>query len=106
MKISQSLIPEVVFYKEFSDCTIQEALLYSLQHAKNQTLTLPEIWRIKVNWNKLLWSYWKAIERLRKEGYQIENVVYHDVKKHITRSTYILKNKDFSPSDSEQFNNI
>ena len=51
-------------------------------------------------------NYFEAIETLKKEGYQIENVVYHDVKKHITRSIYILKNKDFSPSDSDLLTNI
>ena len=57
MRITTSLIPELVFYTNYSDCTIRDALLYALQHAPNNTLTLPEIGNIKVNGNRLLGSY-------------------------------------------------
>ena len=98
MKITTSLIPELVWYTHYEWCTIKDALLYELRNNPDNVLPLPRIGKIKVNWNKLLWSYWKAIETLKKEGYQIENVVYHDVKKHITRSIYILKNPTYSGS--------
>lgn len=99
MKKYTSMIPSLVFYVDYSDCTIQEALLNELIEKK--TLTLPEINRIRVNWNSLVWSYWKAIMSLRKKWYDIETTVFHDIHKHITRSSYTLKNPTFSPEDAE-----
>lgn len=106
MKISQSLVPELVWYKHFDDCTIRDAILYSLQHAKNNTLSLVDIWKIKVNWNRLLWSYGDAIRDLRKQWYRIEMKMYHHPKKKITCVTYRLENPTHNPDWSEQFNNI
>jgi hypothetical protein len=57
MKISTSLIPEITLFTHFSECTITQAILYSFQHAKNNTLSLVDIGKIKVNKNKLLGSY-------------------------------------------------
>lgn len=105
MKISTSLVPELVWYKCYSDCTITEALLHAFRDAENNTLTLPDIWRIKVNNNRLLGSYGHSIMELRRKWYDIKTYVTHD-KNHITTSQYTLENPDFSPSDSEQFNNI
>lgn len=49
MKVTTSLIPELVWYKEYSACTIRDALLHALQYAPDNTLTLPEIGNLKVN---------------------------------------------------------
>jgi hypothetical protein len=97
MKISTSVIPELVFYKNFSECTIKEALLYAFQHAENNTITLSQIGSIKVNGNRLLWSYGKAIQNLRREGYKIDTLVYHDPHKKITRSSYHIENPLYNP---------
>lgn len=106
MKVTTSLIPELVFYTKYIDCTITEALLHAFQNSKWNTLSLPDIGNIKVNWNRLLGSYWDAIRNLRKQGYDIEMISYHNPYKKITCVTYTLKNPNFSPDSSEQFNNI
>lgn len=93
MKITTSF-PELVFYKCYSDCTVEQAILNELIEKK--TLTLPDINRIRVNWNSLVGSYWSAIRHLRKKGYNIETKVYHDRHKHITKSSYTLLNPTFS----------
>lgn len=106
MKVTTSLIPELVFYTKYSDCTITEALLHAFQNSKWNTLSLPDIGNIKVNWNRLLGSYWKNIQNLRRQGYDIETNIYHDTHKHITRSSYTLKNPTHSPTESDLFINI
>lgn len=106
MKVTTSLIPELVFYTKYSDCTITEALLHAFQNSKWNTLSLPDIGNIKVNWNRLLGSYWKNIQNLRRQGYDIEMVQYHNRYKNITEVTYTLKNPSFSPTESDLFNNI
>ena len=106
MKVTTSLIPTLVFYTCYEDCTISEAILHALKGAKNNTLTLTDIGDMKVNWNRLLGSYSDAIRILRNQGYNIENKVSHDFKKNITKSLYTLKNKDFSPTESDLFNTI
>lgn len=106
MRITTSLIPDIVFYTKYTDCTIADALLHSFQNAKNNTLSLCDIGNIKVNWNRLIGSYWKNIQNLRRKGYDIEMVQYHNRYKNITEVTYTLKNPSFSPDSSEQFNNI
>ena len=97
MKISTSLIPEITWFTHFSECTIREAILYRFQHAKNNTLSLVDIGKIKVNKNKLLGSYWSAIRELRNMGYRIETVTYHHPKKKVTCVTYKLDNPLFNP---------
>jgi len=97
MKVTTSLIPEFVFYRNYSDCTIEQALLHAFFTSENNTLTLPEINKIKVNWNSLVWSYWSAIRYLRKKGYNIVTTTKH-LKNHITISKYELKNPTFSGS--------
>lgn len=100
MKISTSI--RIVCYTDYSDCNIREALLYSLQN--NEVLTLPMIWKIRVNKNRLLGSYWNEIRNLRKQGYQIETKM--KLVDWVMCSTYRLINKEFSPSDSDNFNQI
>lgn len=99
-----SIIPTLVWYIDYEWVTIEDAILNQLIEKK--TLTLPDINRIRVNWNCLVWSYWSAIRTLRKKGYNIETNVYHDTHKHITRSSYILKNPTHSPTESDLFNQI
>ena len=96
MKISTSLFPELVFYRLYSDCTVEQALLQSFIDAPDNMLLLPDIGKIKVNWNRLLGSYWQAIMRLRRKGYNIEMKQYHHPKKKITCVTYELKNPMYS----------
>ena len=96
MKVTTSLIPELVFYTKYIDCTITEALLHAFQNSKWNTLSLPDIGNIKVNWNRLLGSYWKVIQNLRNEGYKIETKVYRNPKKKITVVTYQLLNPTFN----------
>jgi hypothetical protein len=43
MKISTSMIPSVVWYVEYTDCTVYEALLQALKNAPDNLLTLPMI---------------------------------------------------------------
>jgi len=57
MKISTSLLPELVWYKQYSDCTVEQALLQSFIDAPDNMLSLPDIGKIKVNGNRLLGSY-------------------------------------------------
>lgn len=99
-----SIIPTFVFFVDFYNCTIEDAILNQLIEKK--TLTLPDINRIRVNWNSLVGSYWSAIRNLRKKGYNIETNVYHDTHKHITRSSYRLLNPTHNPTESDLFNNI
>lgn len=94
MKKYTSMIPSLVFYVDYYDCNIEDAILNELIEKK--TLTLPDINRIRVNWNSLVGSYWSAIRHLRKKGYNIETKVYHDIHKHITKSSYTLLNPTFS----------
>ena len=96
MRISTSLLPELVFYRCYSDCTIEQALLRSFIDAPDNMLSLPDIWKIKVNGNRLLWSYWKAIMTLRRKWYNIEMKQYHHPKKKITCVTYKLENPTYS----------
>jgi len=49
MKISTSLFPEIVFYRLYSDCTVEQALLQSFIDAPDNMLSLPDIGKIKVN---------------------------------------------------------
>jgi hypothetical protein len=49
MIVKTSLIPELVFFTEYSDCTIKDALLYELRNNPDNVLTLPRIGKIKVN---------------------------------------------------------
>lgn len=91
-----SIIPSFVFFVDFYNCTIEDAILNQLIEKK--TLTLPDINRIRVNWNSLVGSYWSAIRTLRKKWYNIETNVYHDTHKHITRSSYRLLNPTYSGS--------
>lgn len=101
MKITTSLIPELVWYTCYSECTVEQWLLQAFIDAPDYTLSLPDIWKIKVNWNRLIWSYWKAIMSLRKKWYDIETNVFHDIHKHITRSYYTLKNPTHNPDEAE-----
>jgi len=96
MKLTTSIVPELVWYKCYTDCNIKSAILDSLIRAKDNTLSLPDIWKIKVNWNRLLGSYGDAIRNLRKQGYKIETKVYHNPKKKITVVTYQLLNPTFN----------
>ena len=105
MKISTSMIPSVVWYVEYTDCTVYEALLQALKNAPDNLLTLPMIWDMKVNWNRLIWSYGKAIQILRDQWYNIKTTTKH-FKNHVTTSEYKLLNPDFSPSDSDLLFNI
>lgn len=102
MKISTS--PRFVIYTDYSDCTIKQALLHALKTAENNMLTLPEIGSIRVNWNRLLGSYWDSIRHLRKEWFQIETKT--KLVDWIMCSTYTLKNPTHNPDESELFNNI
>lgn len=98
MKVTTSLIPTLVFYTCYEDCTISEAILHALKGAKNNTLTLTDIGNMKVNWNRLLGSYSDAIRILRNQGYNIEMVQYHHPKKKLTCVTYTLHNPTYSGS--------
>ena len=104
MKLTTSIVPELVWYKCYSSCTIKQALLHALQNAKDNLLTLPDIWRIKVNWNRLLGSYWDSIRHLRKEWFQIETKT--KLVDWIMCSTYTLKNPTHNPDESELFNQL
>ena len=95
MKISTS--PRFVIYTDYSDCTIKQALLHSLQNAEDNLLTLPEIGSIRVNWNRLLGSYWDSIRHLRKEWFQIETKT--KLVDWIMCSTYTLKNPTHNPTE-------
>lgn len=106
MRISTSLLPELVWYKCYTECTIEQALLRSFIDAPDNILSLPDIWKIKVNGNRLLWSYWHAIMTLRRKGYNIKMKSYHHPKKKITCVTYELKNPTHNPSESDLFNQI
>lgn len=97
MKISTS--PRVIIYTDYTECSIREALLHALQTAKNNVLTLPQIWNIRVNWNRITWSYWHAKMQLVRKGYNIENK--KELVDWIMCSTYTLKNPTFSPEDVE-----
>jgi hypothetical protein len=92
MKRSTSMIPTIVFYTDYSDCCIADALLSEL---KRWPLTLPQIGNIRVNGYRLLGSYWKNIQNLRKLGYKIDTIVTQ--KNGHTESVYILQNKNFNP---------
>lgn len=98
------MIPSFIYYVDYSGCTIEEAILS--EFINRWTLTLPDINRIRVNWNSLVGSYWSAIRNLRKKGYNIETNVYHDTHKHITRSSYTLKNPTHNHTESDLFINI
>ena len=102
MKISTS--PRFVIYTDYSECTIKQALLHALQTAEDNLLTLPQIGNIRVNWNRLLGSYWDSIRHLRKEWFQIETKT--KLVDWVMCSTYRLINKEFSPSDSDLFNQL
>ena len=97
MLIKTSLVPSLTWYTEYSGCSIKEALLYALQHAPNNTLSLVDIGNIKVNWNRLLGSYWDAIRNLRREWFKIDTLVYHDPYRKITKSSYHLSNPLYNP---------
>ena len=92
MKITTSI--RTIVYTDFSECTIKEAFLYSLIHAPTNKLTLPAIWCIRVNKNRILWSYWHAKMELVREWYDIENKM--ELIWWIMHSVYTLKNPTFS----------
>lgn len=94
MKITTKISIEI--YKCYSECTIEEWILQSFKDAPNNTLSLPDIGKIKVNWNKLIWSYSKAIMTLRKKWYAIKTTIYHDSYKKVTRVIYKLENPTYS----------
>lgn len=95
MKRTTSIIPCPVWFVDYSDCTIIDALLSEFRLSENNTLTLPQLNRIRVNGNALVGSYWHAIMQLRKMWFHIKTEVYHDPKKKITRSKYILENPNY-----------
>jgi hypothetical protein len=41
MKITTSLVPKLVWYTNYEDCTVYEALLQALKDAPDNLLTLP-----------------------------------------------------------------
>lgn len=98
MKISTS--PRFVVYTDFTDCTIKQALLHSLQTAEDNLLTLNTIWNMRVNGNRLIWSYGKAIQLLRNDGYNIVTTTKH-LKNNITTSEYKLLNPFYNWTDYE-----
>jgi hypothetical protein len=98
MKRSTSLIPTVVFYTKYIDCQIKDALLAEMRYRGN-VITLPQIGNMLVNWFRLLGSYGKAFEKLRKMWYDIETVVSQKDKHTITK--YVLKNPNFNATDYE-----
>ena len=102
MKISTS--PRFVVYTDYSECTIKEALLHALQTAENNMLTLPQIGNIRVNWNRITWSYWHAKMLLNRQWFQIENKT--KLVDWIMCSTYTLKNPTHNPTESDLFNQI
>lgn len=97
MRISTSYFPTLVWYTNYEWCKISEALLRAFIDAPDNLLTLPAIGNIKVNWNRLLGSYWSAIRDLRKQGYKITTITKHH-KNHITTSEYKLTNPLFNPT--------
>lgn len=95
MKISNSIIPSIVFYTSYTDCTIQQALLHALQHSKDNILRLDEVWNIKVNGSRIIGSYWKAFENLNKMWYRIKNTTkFINNRLH---SWYHLENPTYNP---------
>ena len=104
MIIKNSIIPTLVWYTDYEWVTIKQALLHALQTAEDNLLTLPEIGSIRVNWNRLLGSYWDSIRHLRKEWFQIETKT--KLVDWIMCSTYTLKNPTHNPTESDLFNQI
>jgi hypothetical protein len=97
MKRSTSF-PTIVCYTKYSDCQIKDALLAEMRYRGN-IITLPQIGNMLVNWFRLLGSYGKAFEKLRKMGYDIETVVSQKDKHTITK--YVLKNPNFNSTSYE-----
>lgn len=94
----QSIIPDFVFYIDFYDCTIADALLSEL---KRWELTLPMIGNIRVNWHRLLGSYGKNIQNLRRLWYKIETIIKHN--EWHTETKYLLKNPNFNHSENARY---
>lgn len=95
MIIKNSIIPTLVWYTDYEWVTIKEALLHALQTAPNNKLTLPAIWCIRVNKNRILWSYWHAKMELVREWYDIENKM--ELVWWIMHSVYTLNNPHYNP---------